>query len=155
MSASTTAFSELQSSLRELSIGDNGPIKDVARPTTTSASLISESKPRNELVAESLEEQNLVSELNGENPLSQETKDRDGKHKQQGQQQQQQQSQARSSSNNHGLPLSPSLNAEGPLEPPPTPISPQTLQFLVPAGAPDTDSASCTSPSSSPSVARK
>lgn len=103
---------ELQSTLRSLSIGEKGPVRDIPRPTTRSppkeASESSTPKPKNpakakEPLADSWEDEaNLSSDDEPTPPLQ------DGA--------------------SPSCILSPALSAEGPLDPPPTPISPQTSQ---------------------------
>lgn len=108
---------ELQSTLRDLSIGEKGPGRDIPRPTTqttpTTTSTTSTPKPKKpakQPVADSWEDEaNLSSDEEATPPLQ------DG---------------ASSSSV-----LSPTISAEGPLEPPPTPISPQTSYPWGPAPA--------------------
>lgn len=108
---------ELQSSLRRLSIGEKGPVRDIPRPTTTrttsttTESTSSTPKPAiaaKQPVADSWEDEaDLSSDDEPKPPLH------DGSHS--------------------ASTLSPTLSAEGPLDPPPTPISPQTSQPWGPA----------------------
>lgn len=98
---------ELEHTLRDLSIGEKGPVQDITRPTmkglsTGSATSTPKPKPKptkkaKEVVADSWEDE---ADLSDDEPVS-----------------------AASPSL-----LSPTLSAEGPLDPPPTPISPQTSQ---------------------------
>lgn len=96
---------ELEHTLRDLSIGEKGPVQDISRPTVkglSTGSATSTPKPKptkkaKEIVADSWEDE---VDLSDEEPVS-----------------------ATSSSL-----LSPTISAEGPLDPPPTPISPQTSQ---------------------------
>lgn len=106
---------ELQSTLRDLSIGEKGPVQDIPRPTTrkpsTAVSTSSTPKPKKaakQPVADSWEDEADLSSDDETTPPLQ-----DGTY---------------SSST-----LSRSLSAEGPLDPPPTPISPQTSQPWGPA----------------------
>ena len=99
--------SELQSTLRDLAIGEKGPVQDIPRPAvkklSTSSSVTSAPKPTKkakEPVADSWEDE---ADLSEDEPA--EVQD------------------LASSSV-----LSPTLSMEGPLDPPPTPISPQTSQ---------------------------
>ncbi|CAG8427286.1 unnamed protein product [Penicillium salamii] len=90
---------ELQSTLRNLSIGEKGPVQDIRRPSTKKTSTSAPSKPpkAKEPVADSWEDEADLSASDSEDtPHSGTTV------------------------------LSPTLSAEGPLDPPPTPISPQT-----------------------------
>ncbi|EIT74670.1 hypothetical protein F9C07_1746792 [Aspergillus flavus] len=116
---------ELQSSLRELSLSNNSPVKDIARPAVkTATAKAATAKKKAPVVADSWEDEADESEPDINSPG------------------------CASSS------LSPSVTtAEGPLDPPPTPISPQTSQTWssVPV-YPDVGSASSrTSNSRSPS----
>ncbi|KAI9928845.1 hypothetical protein MW887_002067 [Aspergillus wentii] len=103
---STSAASELQSSLRELSISDSqhSSIKDISRPTSVKKPMAPKKAP----VADSWED-----EAESDND-----DDKGG---------------ATSSSNLDDDTPSPAISAcaEGPLDPPPTPISPQTSQPWV------------------------
>ncbi|KAJ5753058.1 hypothetical protein N7520_009975 [Penicillium odoratum] len=94
---------ELQHTLRDLSIGEKGPVQDISRPTVkgltgsvTSASKSIPTKKAKKPVADSWEDE---ADLSEDEPA------------------------AVSMS-----PLSSTLSAEGPLDPPPTPISPQNSQ---------------------------
>ncbi|GAB1196354.1 hypothetical protein APSETT444_005623 [Aspergillus pseudonomiae] len=91
---------ELQSSLRELSLSTNSPVKDIARPAVkTTTAKAANPKKKAPVVADSWEDEADESEPDINSPG------------------------CASSS------LSPSVTtAEGPLDPPPTPISPQTSQ---------------------------
>lgn len=95
---------ELQSTLRNLSIGEKGPVEDIVRPVvkvasaTTPTSAPKPRKPIKKPVADSWEDE----ATSDDEPTSQ--------------------GDAASSPSI----LSPTLSAEGPLDPPPTPISPQT-----------------------------
>ncbi|KAJ5091715.1 hypothetical protein NUU61_006585 [Penicillium alfredii] len=109
--------SELQSSLRGLSIGEKGPVHDIPRPTiqkiSTSNSSTSTSKPQKtarEPIADSWEDE---ADLSGSDDDDDKPKPRD---------------------DDSPSVLSPSISAEGPLDPPPTPISPQTSQPWVSGG---------------------
>ena len=102
--------SELQSTLRSLSIGEKGPVQDISRPNLkkglSSGSPTSVPKPKKssaEPIADSWEDEANSSD---DEPVAQE---------------------------DMASPsiLSPTLSAEGPLDPPPTPISPQTSQPWV------------------------
>ncbi|KAJ6109510.1 hypothetical protein N7486_001745 [Penicillium sp. IBT 16267x] len=97
---------ELEHALRDLSIGEKGPVQDLSRPTvigrSTPGSATSTPKPKSakkakEVVADSWEDE---ADLSGDEPVS-----------------------AASPSL-----LTPTLSTEGPLDPPPTPISPQASQ---------------------------
>lgn len=95
---------ELQSSLRALSIGAKGPVQDIRRPTRTpgrtdEAPSAKPKKPAQQPVADSWEDEALSSDDDKPTTPLQET-------------------------NSPSSMLSPA--AEGPLDPPPTPISPQT-----------------------------
>ncbi|KAJ5574878.1 hypothetical protein N7450_008777 [Penicillium hetheringtonii] len=95
---------ELETTLRDLSIGEKGPVQDIRRPAakiTSSPAPTSTSKPRKPAktpVADSWEDE----ATSDDEPT--------------------QQGDAAPSPSV----LSPTLSAEGPLDPPPTPISPQT-----------------------------
>jgi hypothetical protein len=91
---------ELQSALKSLSIGEKGPVQDVRRPSTKkSPEVPPTSKPKSkEPVADSWEDEADVSGSDHEDSRPCED----------------------------AAVLSPTLSAEGPLDPPPTPISPQT-----------------------------
>lgn len=98
--------SELQSTLRGLSIGEKGPVQDIPRPTArqsgSSSSTPRPKKTAQKPVADSWEDEaNLSTD-------DETTAPHDGA---------------------SSLPvLSPTLSAESPLDPPPTPISPQDSQ---------------------------
>ncbi|KAL3480171.1 hypothetical protein BJX99DRAFT_36030 [Aspergillus californicus] len=116
------ATSELQSSLRELHIGERGPTPTITRPKLTAATSLAtpipkpKPKKRAPVVADSWEDEASASASASEPELDAETE---------------------------GLGLGPSLSnvtdslsmspsvGEGPLDPPPTPISPQTSQPWV------------------------
>ena len=107
--------SELQSSLRGLSLGEKGPaVRDIPRPNVknspTPSSSTSAPKPKKAAkpVADSWEDETSGS---SDDEVS--------------------------SPKNKASPsvLSPTLSAEGPLDPPPTPISPQTSNPLAAAGS--------------------
>jgi hypothetical protein len=96
---------ELQSSLRGLSIGGKGPVQDIQRPTVkTSAPGLSMSAPKpkkaTKPVADSWEDEANLSSDDEPSP--------------------------RERGASLSSVLSPTLSAESPLDPPPTPISPQT-----------------------------
>lgn len=95
---------ELQSNLRGLAIGGKGPVQDIRRPSIKG---LSTSKPKKakKPVADSWEDE---TETSDDEPTPQDV--------------------ASPSSV-----LSPTISAEGPLDPPPTPISPQTSQSWGPA----------------------
>ncbi|KAJ5852311.1 uncharacterized protein N7529_011696 [Penicillium soppii] len=90
---------ELQSTLRDLSIGTKGPVQDLHRPNLKKPST-SKVTPKPKKVADSWEDEVDLSGSDDENtqPYDKDTP----------------------------TVLSPILSAEGPLDPPPTPISPQT-----------------------------
>ncbi|KAJ5097400.1 hypothetical protein N7456_008121 [Penicillium angulare] len=103
--------SELQSTLRDLSIGEKGPVQDIHRPSLRKASAASSvpsipkpAKKAKQPVADSWEDEADLSDDEA----------------------------AAAAVAGEGLAspslLSPTLSAEGPLDPPPTPISPQTSQ---------------------------
>lgn len=106
--------SELQSSLRGLSLGEKGPVQDISRPivtkTSKSTSSTSASNPKKAAkpVADSWEDESSGSSDD-----------------------------EASSRKNETSPsvVSPTLSAEGPLDPPPTPISPQTSNPWAAAGS--------------------
>ncbi|KAL2818997.1 hypothetical protein BDW59DRAFT_126147 [Aspergillus cavernicola] len=111
--ATAAATSELQSSLRELHIGEKGPTPDITRPKLATSSIPKKTKKRSPaVVADSWED-----EAN------------DDSASEQGQDQELDQELSGQTSPNT-LPLSPTVG-EGPLDPPPTPISPQTSQPWV------------------------
>ncbi|CAG7955977.1 unnamed protein product [Penicillium olsonii] len=89
---------ELQSTLRNLSIGEKGPVPDVRRPSTQKPTSAPKPSKKKEPVADSWEDEAELSASDSEDAPP------------------------------HSEPavLSPTLSAEGPLDPPPTPISPQT-----------------------------
>lgn len=98
---------ELQSTLRDLAIGKKGPVQDISRPIPSNISAPKTSKPSKKPVADSWEDEaNLSSD---DEPATK---------------------------SNLASPsaLSPTISAEGPLDPPPTPISPQT-SYQWPGGA--------------------
>lgn len=88
---------ELQSTLRNLSIGEKGPVQDVRRPSTKNSAPAPKPKKAKKPVADSWEDEADLSASEPEDTLNEEA-----------------------------AVLSPTLSAEGPLDPPPTPISPQT-----------------------------
>lgn len=97
---------ELQSSLRDLSLDQKSPVQDIRRPTVqttmASGSSASTSKPKkaaSKPVADSWEDEASGSSDDERTPREKETS---------------------------ASILSPTLSAEGPLDPPPTPTSPQT-----------------------------
>lgn len=103
---------ELQSTLRNLSIGEKGPVQDIPRPAvkiTSTTTPTSAPKPPKKPVADSWEDE-ATSDDDDEESFSQ--------------------------GNAAPSPsiLSPTLSAEGPLDPPPTPISPQTSNPWSAAG---------------------
>ncbi|KAF7585701.1 hypothetical protein BBP40_010262 [Aspergillus hancockii] len=119
MSISEAATSELQSSLRELSLSNKSPVKDIPRPAVKTA----QAKKKAPVIADSWEDEADDSEPEV------------------------------NSSGCASSTLSPSVTAaEGPLDPPPTPISPQTSQAWssVPV-YPDVGGPARTSGSRSPS----
>lgn len=95
---------ELQSTLRNLSIGEKGPVQDIPRPSikkpSTSGAVGSKPKKASEPVADSWEDE---ADLSGSDREETNPCDEDSP-----------------------TVLSPTLSTEGPLDPPPTPISPQT-----------------------------
>lgn len=97
LSTMSDPSAELQTTLRNLSIGEKGPVQDVRRPSTKNSSPASKSKKVEKPVADSWEDE---ADLSASDP---EDTPREGT-----------------------AVLSPTLSAEGPLDPPPTPISPQT-----------------------------
>lgn len=100
MPVSPSAASELQSSLSKLSIGEKSPIKDLHRPQGTTATTTTKPKSKTP-VADSWEDEiDATSEDEDRHP-------KPGK---------------------ESTPISPAIStsAEGPLDPPPTPISPPT-----------------------------
>ncbi|RAK97050.1 uncharacterized protein BO80DRAFT_468111 [Aspergillus ibericus CBS 121593] len=112
--ATPTTTSELQSSLRELSLTNKSPIKDIPRPTPTSAPSHhhhhhhQKPKKKSPPIADSWED-----ELEEDTPTSASASDPEGPGN-------------HLDSLNNSPALSPSIrSAEGPLDPPPTPISPQ------------------------------
>ncbi|RJE26405.1 hypothetical protein PHISCL_01292 [Aspergillus sclerotialis] len=129
-SVSASATSELQSSLSKLSIGEPSSIKDIARPTTTQKQTIKSKHKPKKAVAESWEDEVESSE---------------NEEQQQPQSRKQQPCDSEIQS-----PLSPSIgvSAEGPLDPPPTPISPQVSDPWGPG--PSVYGCSSSSPSSTP-----
>ncbi|KAJ5940791.1 hypothetical protein N7516_000959 [Penicillium verrucosum] len=93
---------ELESTLRNLSIGEKGPVQDISRPNVKklpTAAVTSNKIPRKP-VADSWEDEADLSA-----PESEESQPHD---------------------EDASPVLSPTIGAEGPLGPPPTPISPQT-----------------------------
>ncbi|KAF3397899.1 hypothetical protein F1880_005874 [Penicillium rolfsii] len=108
---------ELQSTLRDLAIGEKGPVQDISRPIPSKTSAPTTKKPSKKAstkpVADSWEDEaNLSSD---DEPVTK---------------------------SNMASPsvLSPTISAEGPLDPPPTPISPQT-SYTWPDGAGSVSSA--------------
>ncbi|KAJ5247224.1 hypothetical protein N7468_002207 [Penicillium chermesinum] len=102
--------SELRSTLRDLAIGDKGPVPDIPRPNMRATAAVgaptsAPSKPKKtpKTVADSWEDEADLSDeaLGPESAASPSV-------------------------------LSPTLSLEGPLDPPPTPISPQTSQVAQP-----------------------
>ncbi|OJK02197.1 hypothetical protein ASPACDRAFT_76612 [Aspergillus aculeatus ATCC 16872] len=94
VNSDATATSELQSSLRELALNTNSPVKDIARPSLLPHSALKKKKAAP--VADSWEDEVDESTSEPDEP------------------------------DNNPV-LSPSIRAsEGPLDPPPTPLSPQT-----------------------------
>ncbi|KAL4755067.1 hypothetical protein BDW72DRAFT_165001 [Aspergillus terricola var. indicus] len=105
-----TATSELQSSLRELHIGEKtSSITDIARPKLTASTAIPAKKKKTTVVADSWED---------ELELSDQDTDKGGTGLE---------DELDSPNVATSLATSPAV-AEGPLDPPPTPISPQTSQ---------------------------
>ncbi|RHZ43732.1 uncharacterized protein CDV56_102063 [Aspergillus thermomutatus] len=98
---------ELEQSVRQLSLSDNAPIKDIPRPIVKTPS----AKKKPPIVADSWEDEAdsdpSLSEIEQSCPSSAATPDPST------------------------LSPSVSVSAEGPLDPPPTPISPQTSQPWV------------------------
>lgn len=93
---------ELQSTLRNLSIGEKGPVQDIRRPSTQKSPPKKEKQAKVEKVADSWEDEaDLSSSDNEDRSDNEDTQPR------------------------QDAVLSPTLSAEGPLDPPPTPISPQ------------------------------
>ncbi|KAJ5519753.1 hypothetical protein N7463_000206 [Penicillium fimorum] len=97
---------ELQSALRSLAIGGKGPVQDVSRPNVkklSTAGVTSTPKPNPKIlrkpVADSWEDEADLSAPEGED--------------------------AQPNDEDTTPVLSPTVSAEGPLDPPPTPISPQ------------------------------
>ncbi|KAE8394260.1 hypothetical protein BDV23DRAFT_147517, partial [Aspergillus alliaceus] len=124
MSISEATTTALQSSLRELSLNNTNPVKDIPRPAVKTAP----TKKKAPVVADSWEDEADESEPEPNSPA------------------------CTSSS------LSPSVTtAEGPLDPPPTPISPQTSHTWnsVPVYADVGGAGSRTSASRSPTPARR
>ncbi|KAJ5682269.1 hypothetical protein N7462_005434 [Penicillium macrosclerotiorum] len=112
--------SELQSTLRSLAIGEKGPIQDVARPSVKAAAgsghVTSAPEPKHtakKTVADSWEDE---ADLSSDDEPALKT--------------------ALASPSI----ASPTISAEGPLDPPPTPISPQTSQPWGP-GRPESPAA--------------
>ncbi|RAL13239.1 uncharacterized protein BO97DRAFT_389095 [Aspergillus homomorphus CBS 101889] len=102
-----TATSELQSSLRDLALTNKSPVKDIARPSILPPSAL---KKKAAPVADSWEDE--VDEGVSEPEESSDPK-------------------SATSSRDELAVLSPSIRAsEGPLDPPPTPLSPQTSSTL-------------------------
>ncbi|KAJ5789957.1 uncharacterized protein N7518_006968 [Penicillium psychrosexuale] len=104
---SASASAELESTLRNLSIGEKGPVRDISRPNVKklpAAAVTSKPKPNPKIhrkpVADSWEDEADLSASESE--------------------------EAESRDEYASQLLSPSISAEGPLGPPPTPISPQT-----------------------------
>ncbi|KAJ5181647.1 hypothetical protein N7449_011794 [Penicillium cf. viridicatum] len=98
---------ELESTLRNLSIGEKGPVQDISRPNVKklpTAAVTSNPKSNPKIprkpVADSWEDEADLSAPEGE--------------------------EAQSHDEDASSVLSPTISAEGPLGPPPTPISPQT-----------------------------
>ncbi|KAK1150140.1 hypothetical protein N8T08_000039 [Aspergillus melleus] len=130
MSASAAVTSELQSSLRSLSISQS-PVKDIPRPTVQTTNMsanrlgsnaAASKKKKAAPVADSWEDEADDSSVTSSPDLASPDQDADS------------------------TLLSPSVTAEGPLDPPPTPISPQTSQPWV-----TTPAYTSTGPSSSAS----
>ncbi|KAJ5481606.1 hypothetical protein N7475_000418 [Penicillium sp. IBT 31633x] len=114
---------ELQSTLRNLSIGEKGPVPDVPRPNVKSLSIsgaatptqTTKSKKSPKPVADSWEDEADLSASDKED--------------------------AQPRSEDITPVLSPTISAEGPLDPPPTPISPQTSNpWMASAASPATSS---------------
>lgn len=127
-SASASATSELQSSLSKLSIGEPSPIRDIPRPAVMQEGASKpKSKPKKS-VADSWEDELESSEDEEQPPMLKQTP----------------------CDSDIESPLTPSIStsAEGPLDPPPTPISPQTSNPWGPG--PSVYGSSGTSPSSTP-----
>ncbi|KKK15617.1 hypothetical protein ARAM_006876 [Aspergillus rambellii] len=95
--ASTSA---LQSSIRELCIGGKGPIRDIARPSIPTSVPKKKKAP---VVADSWEDEMIDSSASDSEPP-----------------------QSHQDNSSDMLSMSALVGAEGPLDPPPTPISPQT-----------------------------
>ncbi|KAJ6143797.1 hypothetical protein N7471_003250 [Penicillium samsonianum] len=101
---------ELQSTLRNLSLGEKGPIQDISRPNvkklpTEAVTSTPKSNPKipRKPVADSWEDEADLSAPEAEEAEEAQPHDEDAVSV-----------------------LSPTISAEGPLDPPPTPISPQT-----------------------------
>ncbi|KAL4939967.1 hypothetical protein BDV06DRAFT_213854 [Aspergillus oleicola] len=111
--ATAAATTDLQTSLRELHIGEKASsIPDIARPKLTASSIdtaVSSSRKKKAPVADSWEDEVDDSDDNDNEPSTQGTT---------------------SPAVTDSLGTSPAV-AEGPLDPPPTPISPQTSQPWV------------------------
>lgn len=121
-----SAESELQSSVRKLSIGVKGRSRDVQRPRPPGRG--PQAKSEEELVAESWEDEADSSEDDAEGcQLKQQGRD------------------SAIDSPVSGS-ASPSINAEGPLDPPPTPISPATSRTSPPPSAAEQGSPGRNSP---------
>lgn len=109
----TDPSSELQSSLRGLSLGEKGPVQDIARPIVKKTSTPASSTP-------------APNSKKAAKPVADSWEDETGGSS----------DDEASSRKNEASPsvLSPTLSAEGPLDPPPTPISPQASNPWAAAG---------------------
>lgn len=113
MVESSSKDSELQSSLRQLSLNDKGPaIKDITRPTQTkpkASADVKTSKKKATEVADSWEDEaDSASDSEPPTPTG-----------------------PTSDTNKTTTKLNTALDQEGPLDPPPTPVSPQTSQLQL------------------------
>ncbi|OQD89709.1 hypothetical protein PENANT_c002G02993 [Penicillium antarcticum] len=108
---------ELQSTLRNLSIGEKGPVPDIARPTTKTTEPSTERPTtKKKPIADSWEDEADSASASASEPESESESDAQPR-------------------GEDGV-LSPTLSAtEGPLDPPPTPISPQTSNPWAAASA--------------------
>lgn len=131
MSAATeTATSELQSSLRELHIGENSSsVTDIARPKLRANTSVASKKKKPPVVADSWED-----EL-GDDQGADADADEDADTNTNGISRRDDELASSGASAPDSLGTSPAV-AEGPLDPPPTPLSPQTSQpWVTSAGA--------------------
>jgi len=98
--------SELQSSLHGLAIGKKGPVQDISRPIPNTSATTSKPKAKKP-VADSWEDEAEWSDSESTPQVA-----------------------------SPSTVLSPTISSEGPLDPPPTPISPQTSQPWLSAPGP-------------------